>query len=172
MNRLRLSLLLSFAFLVVTSATPLRAQIGIYGGFTGAPVSGTGVNWAYGGTVGIFSQGGHLANTVQIGGDLRGTFISRNGFHFYTGAAGPRIAFKAPAIPLRPYVEGLIGVASYNSGNGTDTTTHFNYQGVAGLDLTFFPHLDWRVIDFAYSGVAGQSVNAKNLTTGLVLRLW
>lgn len=173
MNRFRFLILLALAFFFATPATPLRAQIGLYGGFTGAPVSGTGAtNWAYGGTVGIYKQGGHLANTVQIGGDLRGSFIGRNGFHYYTGAAGPRIAFRAPMIPLRPYVEGLVGVASYNTGSGTDSSTHFNYQGVAGLDLTFFPHLDWRVIDFAYSAVSGQPVNAKNLTTGLVLRLW
>jgi len=158
--------------LAVTFAAPavLQAQIGLYAGFTGAPVSGTGAtNWAYGGTVGVYKQGGEV---LQIGGDLRGSFISRNGFNYYTGAAGPRIAFKPPLIPLRPYVEGLVGAASYNSGNGTDSSTHFNYQVVAGLDLTFFPHLDWRVIDFDYSAVSGQPVNAKNLTTGLVLRLW
>ena len=173
MNRFRFLLLLGFAFFFAISATPLQAQLAIYGGFSGAPVSGTGAtNWAYGGTVGLYKQSGHLDSTISIGGDLRGTFIGRNGFNYYTGAAGPRVAFKPPFLPLRPYVEGLVGVASYNSGNGTDSSTHFNYQVAAGLDLTFFPHLDWRVIDFDYSAVSGQPVNAKVLTTGLVLRLW
>src|SRR5215469_12387720 len=108
MNRFRFLFLLAVAFLFTAPATRVRAQIGIYGGFTGAPVSGTGAtNWAYGGTVGVYKQGGHV---LQIGGDLRGTFIGRNGFNYYTAAAGPRIAFKPPLIPLRPYVEGLIGV--------------------------------------------------------------
>jgi hypothetical protein len=121
---------------------------------------------------GIYKQSGYLDSTFNIGGDLRGSFLSRNGFNYYTGAAGPRFAFKVPVIPLRPYVEGLVGVANYNSGNGTDSTTHFNYQVVGGLDMTFFPKIDWRVVDFAYSAVSGQNVNAKILSTGLVIRIW
>jgi hypothetical protein len=69
-------------------------------------------------------------------------------------------------------VEGLVGVASYNRGNGTDSSTSFNYQIVAGLDLTLVPRFDWRVVDFAYSAVSGSNVNAKILSTGLVIRIW
>ena len=172
MNRLRT--LLSFAFLLLfaSSAKPTFAQLAVYAGFSGAKVSGVSSDWAYGPLVGIYKQSGYLASSVNIGGDLRGSFISRNGFNYYTGAAGPRIAFKAPVLPLRPYVEGLVGVASSNSGNGTDSTTHFNYQVLGGLDLTIVPRFDWRVIEYDYSAVSGQNVKANILTTGLVLRIW
>jgi hypothetical protein len=172
MNRLRLFSLVVFAFLLTSAARPLHAQIGLYAGFSGASVSAASSDWAYGPIVGIYKQSGHLASTISFGGDLRGSFINRNGFHYYTGAVGPRIAFKAPVIPLRPYFEGLVGVANYNTATGTDSNTHFNYQIVGGLDLTLIPRVDWRVLDFAYSAVSGQSVNAKILSTGLVIRIW
>ena len=172
MNRLRILLPVLLALLFTAQTRPASAQLAVYAGFSGARTNGGSTEWVYGPLVGLYKQSGHLASTINIGGDLRGSFIGRNGFHYYTGAVGPRIAFKAPIIPLRPYVEGLVGVASYNAGSGTNSTTHFDYQAIGGLDLTFFPHVDWRVIDFAYSAVSGQSVNAKILSTGLVIRIW
>ncbi|WP_035347354.1 hypothetical protein [Edaphobacter aggregans] len=172
MNRLHILLSFAIVLLFAGASKPARAQIAIYAGYSGANVSGASSDWAYGPLFGIYKQTGYPLHTVNIGGDLRGSFITRNDFHYYTGAAGPRLAFKVPVLPLRPYIEGLIGVASYNSGSGGDTTTHFNYQVAGGLDLTIFPKVDWRIVDFDYSAVSGQNVNAKILTTGLVLRLW
>lgn len=171
MNRYRLLLFALLALLLAPAA--IHAQIAIYAGFSGAPIGGsTNTNWAYGPLVGVYKQTSYAANVVSIGGDLRGSFLTRDDFHFYSGAAGPRLAFKAPFLPFRPYVEGLVGVGNVQSGRGNGSNTNFNYQLVGGLDATIFPHLDWRVIDFDYSAISGQSVNAKILTTGLVLRIW
>jgi len=170
MNNLRSLLLVLAATLLLPQA--LHAQLAIYGAGTGASLSNANTNWAYGGLGGIYKQGGHLGSIINLGADLRGTFLSREGFHYYTGAAGPRLAIKPHVIPLDPYIEGLIGVASYNSGNGSSSSTHFNYQVVGGLDLTILPHVDWRLVDVAYSGVAEQSIKAVTFSTGLVLRLW
>ena len=166
------SFALLFAAFFATLTPSLHAQLAVYAGYSGAYTSGAASEWAYGPMFGIYKQSGHLASTINIGGDLRGSLISRNGFNYYTGAVGPRVAFKAPVIPLRPYVEGLVGVASYNSGSGTDSSTSFNYQIIGGLDMTLVPRFDWRVVDFAYSAVSGSNVNAKILSTGLVIRLW
>jgi hypothetical protein len=170
MKHLRCLILLFAATLFAPAA--LHAQIGIYAAATGASLSNAGTSWGYGPLVGLYTQSGHGANTVNLGADLRGSFISRDGFHYYTGAIGPRIAIQPHVIPLKPYIEGLIGIASYNSGTGTASSTHLNYQVVGGLDATIFPHLDWRVVDVAYSGVANQSIKAVTFSTGLVLRLW
>jgi hypothetical protein len=167
--RYRRGAFLSALFVLLFAACGARAQVAAYGGFSGGPVNGPGVSAAYGATVGVYAQSGHF---VSLGGDARGTFLSHNGFHYYTGAVGPRLAIKPPILPFRPYVEGLIGAANFNGGSGTSSTTKFNYQALGGVDFTFFPHLDWRVIEFAYSGAEGSSVNAKIFTTGLVLRLW
>jgi hypothetical protein len=166
------SLLFAALALLLFSPAVAHSQVAVYGGFSGAFISHGSTDWAYGPVVGIYKQTGYAANVIAIGGDIRGTFLSRNGFNYYTGAAGPRFAFKAPILPFRPYVEGLIGVASFNNGNGTSSSTHFNYQVAGGLDTTIVPHLDWRMLEFNYSAVSGDSINAKTLTTGLVIRFW
>ena len=166
-RRLLLSALFVFAFATGTA----RAQLAVYAGFSGGPVGGTGVSAAYGPVVGAYIQSGRLI-ALSFGGDARGTFLSHEGFRYYTGAAGPRVSFKTPILPLRPYVEGLVGAANFNSGSGTSSMTKLNYQVIGGLDSTILPHVDWRVIEFAYSGTSGSPVDAKIFTTGLVLRLW
>jgi hypothetical protein len=169
MNQSRVLLFTLVLFLLFPAA--LHAQIAVYAGFSGAPISGaSGTNWAYGPLVGAYKQTGYAANIVSIGGDIRGSFLSRDDFHYYTGAAGPRLAFKAPILPFRPYVEGLVGAGNVQIGGISNT--HFNYQVLAGLDTTILPRLDWRVVEFDYSAVSGQSINAKIFTTGLVLRIW
>lgn len=169
MNRYRVVFAALLALFLVPAALP--AQVALYAGFSAAPLSGTNTNWAYGPLVGAYKQTGYAANVVSIGGDIRGSFLSRDSFHYYTGAAGPRIAFKAPILPFRPYVEGLVGIGNLQS-DSRNSSNHFNYQVLAGLDTTLLPHLDWRVIEFDYSAVSSQSFNAKIFTTGLVLRLW
>ncbi|HEY0162571.1 MAG TPA: hypothetical protein VGB69_07840 [Edaphobacter sp.] len=168
--RFRILSLALFAASLIVPAT-VHAQLAVYAGFSGAPLSGASSNWAPGGLVGIYKQSGHGLGTVSFGGDLRGSFLTRDGFHSYTGAIGPRLSIKAPILPLRPYVEGLVGLGNVQN-NNAGSHTNFNYQLVGGLDTTILPRIDWRVVEFAYSAVPTQSVNAKILTTGLVLRIW
>jgi len=162
-----------FVFLLCLLLAPsaAHAQIAVYAGFSGASIANGGTDWAYGPLFGAYKQTGYAANIVSIGGDARASFLSHDNFHYYTGAVGPRIAFKAPILPFRPYVEGLVGVGNVQT-DGRNSNTHFNYQVLGGLDTTLLPRLDWRVVEFDYSAVSSQSVSAKIFTTGLVLRLW
>lgn len=164
----RFGLLLLLAVLL-SAPSALRAQLALYGAGSGASFSNASKDLGYGGMVGVYKQGGHF---LAIGLDARGTFVGRDGFHYYTYAAGPRIAFKPRVIPIDPYVEGLVGLANYNTGSGTSSTNHLNYQVLAGIDATILPHLDWRVIDVAYSGVGSESIHAVTFSTGLVIRLF
>jgi hypothetical protein len=160
--------LLSVLFAVVFGGVA-GAQVGVYAGFSGAPVSGSGAtSSAFGPMFGVYAQSGRY---ISLGGDVRGSFLTRSGFNYFTGAAGPRIAFKPPILPFRPYVEGLVGVANFNDGNGSSSSTKLNYQVLGGIDATILPHIDWRVLEFDYSAVTGNSVNAKIFSTGIVLRL-
>lgn len=171
MKHLRFVTILLFVAISITIFANHRAnaQTAVYAGFSGAAIT-TGANpSAYGGLVGLYAQSGHYA---YFGGDFRGSFLSRNGFSYYTGALGPRLALKPPVLPIRPYLEGLVGVASANSGRGTSNSNHLNYQVVAGVDWTLLPHIDWRVLDYAYSATSGGEVKASIFSTGLVLRLW
>lgn len=79
-----------------------------------------------------------------------------------------------PVVPLRPYAEGLAGVAklNYSQSDLTDNSTDLAYGFSLGLDFTFFSHLDWRVLDFTYTRLQDtDTTNQKSLTTGLVLRI-
>lgn len=169
MNRFHLFVVALLCLFLTPS--PAHSQIAVYAGYSAAPISGGGTDWAYGPLFGAYKQTGYAAHLVSIGGDLRASFLSHNNFHYYTGAAGPRLAFKLPILPFRPYAEGLVGIGNVQT-DGRNSNNHFNYQVLGGLDTTVLPRLDWRVLEFDYSAVSGQSVNAKILTTGLVLRIW
>ena len=163
--------LLAVLFTLLFSGIAVRAdaQIGVYAGFSGAPVNGSGATQsAFGPTFGVYAQSGRY---ISFGGDFRGTFLARNGFNYFTGAAGPRLVLKTPVLPFRPYVEGLVGVASVRDGDGSSSSTNLNYQILGGVDMTILPRIDWRVLEFDYSAASGSSVNAKIFTTGIVLRL-
>lgn len=147
--------------LLFAAAANANAQIAIYAGFSGARLNSTSTN-VYGPLVGVYAQTGRF---LAIGADVRGSFLTRSGNQFYTGALGPRIALKPVGLPIKPYAEALVGVANSSS------STNLNYQILAGVDATILPHLDWRVIEFDYSATTNSSINAKILTTGLVFRL-
>lgn len=159
-----------FALVFVSGATcNAKAQAAVYAGFSGASVSNSSATAsAFGPMFGVYAQSGRY---ISLGGDVRGSFLTRNGFNYFTGAAGPRIAVKPAILPFRPYAEGLVGVANFRDGNGASSNTKLNYQVLGGIDMTILPHVDWRVIEFDYSAVSGNPVNAKIFSTGLVLRL-
>ena len=169
MIRFRLFLIALLCFFLTPSTA--HSQIAVYGGYSAASIHNGGTDWAYGPLVGAYKQTGYAANIVSIGADVRASFLSHNNFHDYTGAIGPRFAFKAPILPFRPYVEGLVGFGNVQT-DGHNSSTHFNYQVLGGLDMTIFPRVDWRVVEFDYSAVPNQSMYAKTLTTGLVIRIW
>lgn len=159
-------LLIATAVFSLFFAGPARAQIGIYAGFSGAQLN-PGSSTLYGPVFGAYVQKGYILN---LGADLRGSFLTHNGVTFNTGAIGPRVAVKPLALPFRPYGEALVGIASI-SGGSTPSSHHLNYQLIAGLDTTILPRIDWRIVEFDYSAMTSNSVNAKIFTTGLVLRL-
>jgi len=167
MKHLQPFLLVLFATFFVTFC-PSEAQTAIYGGFSGAAINSGPTGSAYGALIGLYAQSGHYA---YFGGDFRGSILTKSGFNFYSGAVGPRLALKPPVLPIRPYIEGLVGAANYNGGNNTSSSTHVNYHAVVGVDWTLVPHIDWRVLDYDYSGTTGP-VSAHILSTGLVIRLW
>lgn len=164
------SLVLFFAALLLIAPSALQAQIAVYGTVGGGSFNSAPVTLGYGGIAGIYKSSGYGLHTISVGGDLRGSFMGRDGFHYNTFAAGPRISVNPHVIPLHPYVEGLVGFANYNGGRGTSSVNHFNYQVVGGLDATILPRIDWRVVDIAYSVAAGQNLRATTFSTGLVVR--
>jgi len=161
-------------FLFALSPLSLRAQLGLYGGFTvqnpGVPPD-SGYQF-YGGTFGAYLASGRLA-ILNVGLDLRGSFTKSGSDSFNSGAIGPRVGLNLHVIPLHPYVEATAGLGNLNITEASSNVTRFEYQFLGGLDFTVFPRIDWRVAEFSYGGLSvfKGSYHPKTLTTGIVLRL-
>ncbi len=171
MNRTKTLLLLLAA---VSMAPAARAQIA-------AGVALTGQNltqyytpgqskWIYGPTISLQDEHGHV---LKLGGDLRASFLRRDGVGVNSFAIGPRASVKLPAVPIRPYAEVLIGIIGVRSTNTGPFTTHVEYQYVFGVDQTVLPHVDWRVLEYSHGGVVNSSEDKRDqLSTGLIFRFF
>lgn len=168
-------LLRPLLFLAVSAfSLPAVAQIGIYGEFSAADFNVPNTGWQTGTTFGIYDNHWTVP-FFALGVDGRGAVVNGDGASIASGLVGPRLVFKPHVLPVMPYVEGLVGAARADAGEGSaySSSTRFEYNVVAGLDYTFFPRLDWRVVEFSYGGLPGFSgtFNPRTLSTGVVFRL-
>jgi hypothetical protein len=161
---------LPLLLLFITVTLHAQAKLAIYGTVGGEKSGLQNESWTTAGTFGLYygvANFGPLAFSADVRGDLSSNI---NSF-----IVGPRLALHLPAFPLKPYVEFLLGGSSYSTNNnGPKNDSSFTYRYVGGIDTAILPHVDWRVIDFSYSGGISQfstSVNPKTLSSGLVLRL-
>ena len=164
-----------FALLIlVFSSLSMRAQLGLYGGFTvqNPEVPPANSYNLYGGTFGAYLASGQLA-ILNVGVDLRGSFTRGSGNSLNSGAIGPRVGLNLHVIPLHPYVEATAGLGNLSIQQTSSEVTRFEYQLLGGLDYTILPRIDWRVAEFSYGGLSifNGSYHPKTLTTGIVLRL-
>jgi hypothetical protein len=165
---------IALLMLTVGLAGVAHAQWAVYGTFTGSQLDTSGTPWLYGGTVGVYRDHG-LVGLIRMGLDARGEFVQRSDTTLNSGLAGIRLAVTPRVLPIKPDVEGLVGVGNLGvgQGSGKTSTTAFEYKVLGGVDWTFFPRLDWRVVEFGYGGLTGDAsgVHPKTLSSGLVFRL-
>jgi hypothetical protein len=170
-SHLRTLLLLLFAGFTITLAA--NAQTGIYVEYGGSKVDAPSNNWIYGPTFGLYHDF-YSVPLIHLGADLRGSALGISQTTTVTsGMIGPRVSLHPRVLPAMPYLEALGGVGYYDYGNGQGSNTQFEYQFLAGLDVTVLPRLDWRVVDFSYGGLSALNgtLHPKTLSMGLVLRL-
>lgn len=168
MKILRLVLLFPLFFAPLS----IHAQTGIYGTFTAASLNNASSNWIYGGSGGIYFDRWHFG-LASAGLDLRGQFLGTSSTtRLNSGLGGLRIAITPHVLPIKPYAEALAGVGYVND-PGSGTSTDFEYTFLGGLDFTFFPRLDWRVIEFSYGGVSALNgtLHPSSFSSGIVFRI-
>lgn len=167
--------LLTLLLALTLCALSARAQVGVYATFSAGKYDLPNTGWIYGPTLGVYDDAFHLP-LISLGFDARASILGSGGATQLTsGMVGPRISAHLPLIPIKPYVEGLVGAGHVVAGQGTAHTDDLFLQTglTAGADLTIFPRLDWRVAEYSYSRFPGldNGANQKSLSTGFVLRL-
>jgi hypothetical protein len=179
--RLRLVLVAVLAVLFVPAA---RAQFAVYGNLNLTRFDDQAnrtSTWFYGPGGGIYDDFLPLG-PLALGLDVRGSYGWGDGYAYRDGLAGLRLVARPPVLPIRPYVEGAVGLAATRATATTGLPTHFSnkfaYEVLGGLDLTIFPHIDLRIPEIGYgqvSPVAGPNAPATTLfqiSTGVVIRFW
>jgi hypothetical protein len=165
-----LSLLLFGTFAITVT---VQAQTGLYAEFGASKVDAPSDNWIYGPTFGLYHDFFSVP-FIHAGADLRGSVLGvSQTTSLYSGTIGPRISLHPHVLPVMPYLEALFGFGHYDYGAGQGSNTQFEYQFLAGADLTVLPRIDWRVIEFSYGGLSAFNgdLHPRTLSTGIVLRL-
>lgn len=158
-----------------------RAQLAAYGAFSTTSQSGPYEPRLNGGTFGVYYDS-KAWPVVNLGGDVRVSHVSGTGStvspannSLTSVLVGPRVSAHVPLIPVRAYVEGLVGEGNFNDHRIVISRTGTALQAgfAVGADLTIFPHLDWRVVDYTQTHVYGNvDTGMKTISTGLVVRLF
>lgn len=171
MLRLKFAALAAFAI----GTASLTAQTAVYGSFAAGHDQSAGAqSWSYGANAGVYKDFDTLP-VLRYGFDIRGRFLTRSGSQAYSLMVGPRLAAQVRGLPLKPYVEGLIGAERRSNSGLHNSTVHpgfGSYGFAAGADVTLLPHIDWRIADFTYQkAMRGLASDQVIVSTGVVIRL-
>jgi hypothetical protein len=176
-----------FSIVLLFAATAGHAQLAVYGKLDATHVKDNVNNtstWFYGPGFGVYDNFLHFG-PVALGADVRANFLTGSDYNFRSVLGGVRLTAKPPLLPIRPYVEGLVGEAGtkFKSTSTTLLPSHYSnklaYQVVGGLDWTLLPHLDFRVVELGYGRVSpvssttnSPSSSITSLSSGIVIRLF
>ena len=172
LNSIRLRILFALLF-AAFAALAASAQTGVYVEYGGSKVDAPSNNWIYGPTFGLYHDF-YSVPIVHLGGDIRGSVLGvTNTTTLTSGEIGPRVSVHPHVLPVMPYLEALAGIGHYDFGANQPSDTQFEYQFLAGIDVTVLPRLDWRIVEFSYGGLSAfnGTLHPKTLSMGLVLRL-
>jgi hypothetical protein len=172
------------ALLPLALCTAVHAQIAAYGLLSIPHVANNSAQtttWNYGPTVGIYDDFLHLG-PLSLGADLRAGFSHNTNQNYRDVLFGVRVAAKAPVLPIKPYIQGEVGVGSVGGGKQTGLfapsySNKATYGVLGGVDMTILPHIDFRALELGFTtqkGTAYQNpsnTNVFTLSTGIVIRL-
>ncbi len=161
------SLLLAAALL--TCAGAVRAQVAVYANFEGNDLRQANT-FLYGGTFGLYDDFYKLG-PLRIGADVRGASQSSGDLNYVKILGGLRVAAKPPILPIKPYAQISAGPERENAGS-LKGSYHVGYEVNGGVDLTFLPHLDWRIAEIGGGNFGSATENQFHIATGLVLRFF
>ncbi len=161
------SLLLAAALFAFAGSA--RAQVAVYANFEANELRQTN-SFLYGGTFGLYDDFYKLG-PLRFGADIRGSSQSSGDVNYVKILGGLRVAAKPPILPIKPYAQISAGPERENAGS-MKGSYHVGYEVNGGVDLTFLPHLDWRVVEIGGGNFGSPAENQFHIATGLVLRFF
>ncbi len=189
---------------VLLAASAAQAQLAAYGTvsvrrmtsipYTEGTTSYTNGSFDAVGGIGGLYYDWRTFGPVRLGADVRGSIANSTkgaytstvaGGHLDSILGGVRASFHVPLIPVKPYVQGSVGLGRTNFGTdysstlatsgvsnttGIQLTNHLEYDVFAGADLAILPFVDFRVVELGYGAVQGHSHTypIESLSTGIV----
>ena len=161
------SVLIAAALLICTATT--RAQVALYANFEANDLRQTDA-WIYGGTFGLYDDFYKLG-PLRVGADIRGSSQSSGNLNYVKILGGLRVAAKPPILPIKPYAQISAGPEREDAGS-LKGSYHVGYEVNGGVDLTFFPHLDWRIAEIGAGNFGRETDKQFHIATGLVVRFF
>ena len=119
---------------------------------------------------------------LTAGVDVRDSIVHADNAGLNSFMVGIRVSGKPFTLPLKPYVQGSVGVGTSHSAHSGLSISREQYGIFAGADYPIATHVDFRVIEVGYGSVTTissdtvggtSSIPAANLvtvSTGLVFR--
>lgn len=185
---------LPFPFLVALALSACaRAQTSIYGTVTVDHVTGIKCQQASCGSndgtinplggIGGISHDLRFVGPFRLGVDVRGgSVVGNKNAAIYANSPKPRLfsvlggvraSARTPIFHVTPYLEGLVGYGR-STLNGTALySSGVEFHGLAGVDLSLLPALDFRVVELGAGSVhsAGSNYPVESISSGLVFHL-
>lgn len=196
----KFALLSAAAFLALSCAHTLHAQLAFYATVTGERTGGVtcvdpqkicasndGTVRPYGTTFGAYYDF-RTYGPVRLGIDLRGSVTNTNKAadyyaastdknRHYTALGGVRASFATPFRYVRPYagVHGGFARMNIDGFTGISANDYRNYtqvQGEAGVDVPLFSVIELRAIEFSGGEIFGPvNHTTASISAGIVFRL-
>ena len=156
---------------VLLCGVAARGQVAVYANFEANDLTQTST-FVTGGTFGVYDDFYRLG-PIHLGGDLRGSVLSKDSTNLTKVLVGGRLAVKPPVLPIKPYVQFNAGLAKLTTASAAVQPGYkAAYEVNGGVDLTFLPHLDWRMVEVGAGNINGIPNSEFHVATGLVLRFF
>lgn len=105
-----------------------------------------------GGYYNFYQQG-----KTEVGVDVRDSIVHGNSASLNSFMLGIRVAAKPFSSPLKPYLQGSVGVGTSRAPTSTVRINRAQYGIFAGADYSLSKHVDFRIIEVGFNSLQTAS---------------
>lgn len=105
-----------------------------------------------GGYYNFYQQG-----KTEVGVDVRDSIVHGNSASLNSFMLGIRVAAKPFSSPLKPYLQGSVGIGTSRAPTSTVRINRAQYGIFAGADYSLSKHVDFRIIEVGFNSLQTAS---------------